>query len=59
MIRTVFNVTPPKGISVIRSASGSVTHVSKPLGSDLTRKIVSVGAMKRASDARKAANVGD
>lgn len=55
MTKLIFNVKEPRGGSVIKSASGAAVHVAKPRGEDYVRKVVTGGAIKRASEARRRA----
>ncbi|MGI9100658.1 MAG: hypothetical protein ACR2H2_19570 [Solirubrobacteraceae bacterium] len=58
MTKLILNAKERTGAGVIRSASGRITHVAKPLGAETTRTMVSEGVIKRVSAARKAAKIG-
>lgn len=58
MAKLILNAKEPTGADVVRSASGRIAHVPKPLGAEKTRTMVSKGVIERVSAARKAANIG-
>ncbi|MEJ7784468.1 MAG: hypothetical protein WKF96_06665 [Solirubrobacteraceae bacterium] len=55
MTKLIFNVKEPRGASVIKSASGTAVHVSKPHGEAYLSKVGGGGAIQRASEARRRA----
>ena len=52
--KTLFTTKEARGGAVLRSASGTPVHVSKPRGEAFLSKLGGNGAIKRAAEARRA-----